>query len=218
MESLRKYGLLDEHGKPLDERLLKALSDLLPRFRRRFPAIQDEVEITEVFEEAARRIEKRERQAGPIEKLRGYAWKALESIGVSAHRRSTMQVRLRRVESRTGPELVARIQALDGSVEQIEREILLREIEASLTPEEARIFHLKALGFSSEEIAKLRGSSVNFVDKVMSRVKQTFRADAREGVEHTGSSTGRSGISTTTSSLRRTPTTEIADDERRSAP
>ena len=127
--------------------------------------IQDEVEITEVFEEAARRIEKRERQAGPIEKLRGYAWKALESIGVSAQRRSTMQVRLRRVESRTGPELLARIQALDGSVEQIEREILLREIEASLTPEEARIFHLKALGFSSEEIAKLRGSSVNFVDK-----------------------------------------------------
>ena len=66
---------------------------ILPRFRRRFPAIQDEVEITEVFEEAVRRIQKRERQAGPIEKLRGYAWKALESIGVSFHRRSTMQVR-----------------------------------------------------------------------------------------------------------------------------
>ena len=52
MESLRKFGLLDADGKPLDERLLKALNDLLPRFRRRFPAIQDEVEITEVFEEA----------------------------------------------------------------------------------------------------------------------------------------------------------------------
>jgi DNA-directed RNA polymerase specialized sigma24 family protein len=87
-----------------------------------------------------------------------------------------MQVRLKRVESRTGPELVSRLEALDGSVEQIEREILLREIEASLTPEEARIFHLKALGFSSEEIARLRGSSVNSVDKVMSRLKQKFRA------------------------------------------
>jgi RNA polymerase sigma factor (sigma-70 family) len=141
-----------------------------------FPQSKDEVEITEVFEEAARRIEKRERQAGPIEKLRGYAWKALESIGVSAHRRSTMQVRLKRVESRTGPELVSRLEALDGSVDQIEREILLREIEASLTPEEAKVFHLKALGFSSEEIAKLRGSSVNSVDKVMSRLKQKFRA------------------------------------------
>ena len=65
MESLRKLGLLDANGKPLDERLDKALNDLVPRFRRRFPAIQDEVEITEVFEEAAHRIEKRERQSGP---------------------------------------------------------------------------------------------------------------------------------------------------------
>lgn len=176
MESLRKFGLLDADGKPLDERLLKALGDLLPRFRRRFPAIQDEVDITEVFEEAVRRIQKRERQAGPIEKLRGYAWKALESIGVSFHRRSTMQVHVKRVESRTGPEIVSKLRALDGSAEQIERDILLREIESSLTPEEARIFHLKALGFSSEEIAKVRGSSVNSVDKVMSRLKQKFRA------------------------------------------
>jgi DNA-directed RNA polymerase specialized sigma24 family protein len=83
---------------------------------------------------------------------------------------------VRRVESRTGPEIVSKLRALDGSAEQIERDILLREIESSLTPEEARIFHLKALGFSSEEIAKVRGSSVNSVDKVMSRLKQKFRA------------------------------------------
>ena len=176
MESLRKFGLLGADGKLPEDRLLKALNDLLPRFRRRFPAIQDEVEITEVFEEAVRRIQKRERQAGPIEKLRGYAWKALECIGVSFHRRSTMQVHVKRVESRTGPEIVSKLRALDGSAEQIERDILLREIESSLTPEEARIFHLKALGFSSEEIAKVRGSSVNSVDKVMSRLKQKFRA------------------------------------------
>jgi DNA-directed RNA polymerase specialized sigma24 family protein len=92
------------------------------------------------------------------------------------HRRSTMQIRVKRVESRTGPEIVARLHALDGSVEQIERDILLREIESSLSPEEARIFHLKAIGFSSEEIAKSRGSSVNSVDKVMSRLKQKCRA------------------------------------------
>jgi DNA-directed RNA polymerase specialized sigma24 family protein len=176
MESLRKLGLLDANGKPLDERLHKALNDLLPRFRRRFPAIQDEVEITDVFEEAARRIEKRERQSGPIEKLRGYAWKALASIGVSAYRRSTMQVRLKQVEAKSGPDIVSRLQAWDGSVQQIERGILLREIEAHLTLEEARIFNLKGLGFSSDEIARLRGSSVNSVDKVMSRLKQKFRA------------------------------------------
>ena len=176
MENLRKLGFLGADGKPLDERLSKVLNALLPRFRRRFPAIQDDVEVTEAFEEAARRITKRERASGPIEKLGGYAWKALESIGVSVHRRSAMQIRVNRVESRTGPEIVSRLEAWEGSAEQIERDILLREIEATLTPEEARIFHLKSLGFSSEEIAKSRGSSVNSVDKVMSRLKQKFRA------------------------------------------
>jgi DNA-directed RNA polymerase specialized sigma24 family protein len=176
MESLRKFGLLDRNGKPLDERLQKALNDLLPRFRRRFPDIQDEVEITEVFEEAARRIDKRERASGPIEKLRGYAWKALASIAISAHRRTGIPDRLRRVELRAGIDIVSMLRAWDGSVEQIERDILLREIEAHLNGEEARVFHLKSLGFSSEEIANLRGSSVNSVDKVMSRIKQKFRA------------------------------------------
>ena len=175
MESLRKLGLLDRNGKPVDGRLQKALNDLVPRFRRRFPDIQDEVEMTEVFEEAARRIEKRERASGPIEKLRGYAWKALESIGVSAYRRAGMQARLRRVELRSGRDFISLLRAWDGSVDQIERDILLREVEAHLTGEEARIFHLKSLGFSSEEIGRLRGSSANSVDKAMSRIKQKFR-------------------------------------------
>ena len=101
MESLRKFGLIDADGKPVDDRLTKVLNALLPRFRRRFPAIQDDVEITEIFEEAARRISKRERASGPIEKLGGYAWKALESIGVSLQRRGSMQVRFNSVGIKT---------------------------------------------------------------------------------------------------------------------
>jgi DNA-binding CsgD family transcriptional regulator len=58
----------------------------------------------------------------------------------------------------------------------MERGILLRQLEAHMTPEEARIFNLKAFGYTSEEIAKLRGSSVNSVDKVMSRLKQKIHA------------------------------------------
>jgi DNA-binding CsgD family transcriptional regulator len=176
MESLRKLGLLDTDGKPLEDRLSKALNALLPRFRRRFPAIQDDVEVTEAFEEAARRITKREPASGPIEKLGGYAWKALESIGVSLQRRGSMQIRFNRVESRTGPDIVSQLRAWDGSVEEIERGVLLRQLEAHMTPEEARIFNMKALGYSSEEIANLRGSSVNSVDKVMSRLKQKIHA------------------------------------------
>jgi DNA-directed RNA polymerase specialized sigma24 family protein len=176
MENLRKLGFLGADGKPLDERLSKVLNALLPRFRRRFPAIQDDVEVTEVFEEAARRITKRERASGPIEKLGGYAWKALESIGVSLQRRGSMQIRVNRVESRTGPDIVSQLRAWDGSVEEIERGILLRQLEEHMTPEEKWIFNLKAFGYSSEEIAKLRGSSVNSVDKVMSRLKQKIHA------------------------------------------
>jgi DNA-directed RNA polymerase specialized sigma24 family protein len=176
MESLRKFGLIDADGKPVDDRLTKVLNALLPRFRRRFPAIQDDVEITEIFEEAARRISKRERASGPIEKLGGYAWKALESIGVSLQRRGSMQVRFNSVEPRSGFDIVSQLRAWDGSVEEIERTILLQELEAQMTPEEAWIFQQKALGFSSEEIAKERGSSVNSVDKAMSRLKQRIHA------------------------------------------
>jgi DNA-directed RNA polymerase specialized sigma24 family protein len=172
MESLRKLGLLDPHGKPVEDRVSKILNALLPRFRRRFPVIQDDVEITEAFEEAARRIAKREQASGPIEKLGGYAWKALESVGLSTQRRGSMQIRFNSVDSRTGPDIVSQLRAWDGSVEEIERGILLRELEAHMTPEEAWIFQQKALGYSSEDIAKVRGSSVNSVDKVMSRLKQ----------------------------------------------
>lgn len=176
MESLRKFGLLDAEGKPVEDRLTKVLNALLPRFRRRFPAIQDDVEITEIFEEAARRISKRERASGPIEKLGGYAWKALESIGVSLQRRSSMQIRFNSVEPRTGFDIVSQLRAWDGSVEEIERSVLLRELEAQMTPDEAWIFRQKALGFSSEEIARQRGSSVNSVDKAMSRLKKKIHA------------------------------------------
>ena len=176
MENLRKLGFLGADGKPLDDRLSKVLNALLPRFRRRFPALQDDVEVTEAFEEAARRITKRERASGPIEKLGGYAWKALESIGVSLQRRGSMQIRFNRVESRTGLDIVSQLRAWDGSVEEMERGILLRQLEAHMTPEEARIFNLKAFGYTSEEIAKLRGSSVNSVDKVMSRLKQKIHS------------------------------------------
>ena len=176
MENLRNFGFLGADGKPLDDRLSKVLNALLPRFRRRFPALLDDVEVTEAFEEAARRITKRERASGPIEKLGGYAWKALESIGVSLQRRGSMQIRVNRVESRTGPDIVSQLRAWDGSVEEIERGILLRQLEEHMTPEEKWIFNLKAFGYSSEEIARLRGSSVNSVDKVMSRLKQKIHA------------------------------------------
>jgi hypothetical protein len=77
MEHLRKLRLLDETGKPLGTRVEGVLGRLLPRFQRQFPAFRDEVTLTEVFEEAGRRIATREQRSGPMEKLHGYAWVTL---------------------------------------------------------------------------------------------------------------------------------------------
>jgi len=177
MENLRKFWLLDADGKPLNERLRNVFSRLLPKFRRRFPAFQDEAEIQNHCEEAVRRVTEKERQSGrELEKPWGYAWSALESVGMSAERTSEMQVRFRTVETRTDSAIVSQLRAWDGSVEQMEQAILLRELEAMLTPEERWVFQQKSLGYSSEEIARARGSSVNSVDKVMSRLKQKIRA------------------------------------------
>src|SRR6266542_2388528 len=74
MEHLQNLRLLDEHGKPLSARIEGVLTRLLPRFQRQFPALQDEVALTELLEEAGRRIANREERLGSIEKLHGYAW------------------------------------------------------------------------------------------------------------------------------------------------
>lgn len=57
MDHLRKLPLIDGNGEPVDTRIEGVLSRLLPRLRREFPALQDDVVLAEVpMEEAARRI------------------------------------------------------------------------------------------------------------------------------------------------------------------
>jgi DNA-directed RNA polymerase specialized sigma24 family protein len=176
MENLRKFWLLDADGKPLEERLRNVFSRLLPKFRRRFPAFQDEAEIQNCCDEAVRRVQEKEQRSGrELEKPWGYAWTALESVGISAERTSDMQVRFKTVESGTDSGIVSQLRAWDGSVEQIEQAILLRELEAMMTPEERWVFQQKALGYSSEEIARARGCSVNAVDQIMSRLRRKIR-------------------------------------------
>src|SRR6266542_702349 len=92
MEHLRKLRLLDENGKPLGTRVEGVLERLLPRFQRQFPTFRDEVTLTEVFEEAGRRIVTREERSGPIEKLHGYAWVTLRSVATSWMRRGSSRL------------------------------------------------------------------------------------------------------------------------------
>lgn len=173
---MEQLNLVDENGQPMDGRIVATLRNLLSKFRRQFPTIRDEVEVIEVFEQAGQGMVRHERESGQIEKPHGYAWTALERIAISKLRGGSIEFHRNRVETRSGPELVSRLRALDGSPEQIERNIELRELRAQLTPGEEVVLANKLAGHTSEEVGRLRGSSAAAVDVVVTRLRQKLRA------------------------------------------
>jgi len=182
MEHLRTLGLLDDHGQPFDARIERVLSRLLPRLRREFPALQDDVAQVEVLEEAGRRLVVREERTGPIEKINGYAWVAIRSIAMSRLRQGQGRLLQRTLGADASEAVLARVATLDGSAEQIERGIFLREVLALLTRDEQRVYLWKMMGFSSHEIAQRRGSTVNAVDLLIFHAKEKIRRIV--GVQH----------------------------------
>jgi DNA-directed RNA polymerase specialized sigma24 family protein len=182
MEHLRKLGLLDGNGKPFDAHVDDALSRLLPRLRREFPALQDEVVQIQILEEAGRRIAHREENGGPIEKINGYAWVAIRSIAMSRLRQGSGQLLQRTLGSDASGAALSHVTARDGSAEQIEQSVLLREVLAPLTRDEQRVCLWKYMGFSSREIARRRGCTVNAVDLLFFHAKEKIRRAL--GVQH----------------------------------
>jgi len=176
MEQLQKLELLDQDGKPMDRRIVATLRRLVSKFRRQFPTIRDEVEVQELFEHVGRGMAKREREIGTLEKPSGYAWSALQRVAISKLRGTSIEFHRRRVETQSGPELVSRLRTLDGTPEQIERNILLQEFRRQLTPDEELVYANKLAGYTSEEIGRLRGSSAAAVDVVVTRLRQKLRA------------------------------------------
>lgn len=175
MTDVRTLGLLDSHGRPLADHIQEVLARLRPRLRRQFPALRDEIMVIDILEEAGRRIANRER-SGPIEKLHGYAWVTIRGVAISEMRRPAAQLDRRTLAPEASANLIASAPAAHGSAEQIERRILLREVFATLTPEERRVFAWKQLGFSSPEIAKLQGRTVTAIDVLFTRARQKARA------------------------------------------
>jgi RNA polymerase sigma factor (sigma-70 family) len=172
-------AFVDETGQPLPAHIQSALRSLLPRFRREFPTLQDEAIITDIVEAAGRKIAEAERRLGPLEDgLHGYAWVTLRSVALSRFRRvrdglnkATLEVSDNLGSASDSP----------GTPEAIEREILLREIFAMLTPDERRVALMKKAGYSSQEIADRRGSSAAAVDMMYSRVRAKIRAALEPG-------------------------------------
>ena len=176
MEPLRNLRLLDEDGNPLNARIASALHRLVPRFQKQFPTFRDEQDLTEILEQAGRKIAHRERQGGPIEKLHGYAWVTLRNVAASWVRRGSGRLKQHTLNSVESETALAGLPAETGTPDQVENAILVREIQAQLSRQERLVLGWKKAGFSSEEIAKFRGTSVGAVDALFSRAKHKIRA------------------------------------------
>jgi DNA-directed RNA polymerase specialized sigma24 family protein len=184
MERRRQIRLVDENGNPLGARLDEALSSLLPRFQREFPAFRDEALIMDALEAAGRKIAKRERESGPIENLHGYAWVALRSVGVSWSRLGSRRLARNTLDSENSAAALGSVPAKSGTPDQIESSLFLAEVLARLTSEERQVCVWKKAGFSSQEIAEHRGTSAGAIDVLFTRTKQKIRklfADRRPG-------------------------------------
>jgi DNA-directed RNA polymerase specialized sigma24 family protein len=181
MEQLRKLALLDEHGRPVDERTLGVLEKLHGKFRKHFRRIQDESVVTTIFEKVATMMARRERTSGPLERPYGYAWRALQSIAISNLRGTSIELHRHRAEPRDGRDVVRRLEAMDGTPHQIERDILMKELLAQLTPEEAFVLAHKMAGHTSAAIAAKVGCAPATVDVTVWRIRQKLRAFVNQG-------------------------------------
>lgn len=181
MDHMRALGLLDSNGKPLGDRIEHVVIGLLPKLRRRFPTLQDEVALTEVMEEAGRRIANREERGGPLEHLHGYAWVTLRSVATSYLRRPSTRLINETLEPEASQARIAMVSATYGSAEEIERAILVREAMEALSEEERLVCAWKTAGFTALEIARFLGRSVVAVDTLFSRAKTKLRMALRPG-------------------------------------
>jgi RNA polymerase sigma factor (sigma-70 family) len=175
MEYLRRLGLLDEHGQPVDDRLYGIFERLVGKFRRRFPRILDDVEVVKIFEKAVLKLVQHERERGPLEKPHGYAWATLRTVAISQSRGASIEGHRFAADDGVAASAVAMMPAQDGTPEQLETQILLAQLRAQLTAEEELVFAAKIGGYSSRQIAKWRGCSPQAVDVMFSRIRKKLR-------------------------------------------
>jgi DNA-directed RNA polymerase specialized sigma24 family protein len=174
MEHLRTIGLLDSDGQPFHPRIERVLIQLLPRLRREFPLLQDEVGLAEIMEEAGRRIRHRESR-GPIDRLHGYAWVTVRSIATSRMRLGSYKLHQKTLDSDAGNARLLATPTSRGTAAEVEQAVLLRELLQTLSREERMICLWKKAGFSSQEIALHQRRTVVAIDTIFSRAKQKIR-------------------------------------------
>lgn len=174
MEHLRTIALLDSDGQPFQPRIERVLIQMLPRLRREFPSLQDEVGLAEIMEEAGRRIRHRE-ERGPIDRLHGYAWVTIRNIARSRMRLGSSKLSQKTLDPEAGNARLLATPSSRGTVAEVEQAVLLRELLRTLSREERMICLWKKAGFSSQEIALHQQRTVVAIDTIFSRAKQKIR-------------------------------------------
>ena len=167
--------LVDEAGQPFVPRIERVLFRLLPRMRRQFPAIRDDVAVAEILEEAGRRIVRREQRGGALAHLPGYAWVTVRTVATSRLRRGDARLLSRILPSKEGYIALLRADATSHTAAEIERALLRKELLAMLTLNERHICEMKSAGFSTQQIARRLGRSEKAIDTLFSRAKVKAR-------------------------------------------
>jgi RNA polymerase sigma factor (sigma-70 family) len=175
MDPLGKQALLDADGKPLSARIQEVLRDMLPRLQSRIPALGNDLLVTEVLEEAGRRIAAQEAKGGPVSNLPAYAWRTVLNVLRSRLRRAPMRLERATLGSEASDAVLRTLTTSVGTPAQIEADILVQQVLAQLTDEEQALCTLKRLGFSSREIARALGISVANVNTQFYRLKRRIR-------------------------------------------
>jgi RNA polymerase sigma factor (sigma-70 family) len=172
MESVGKDTLLDADGRPLDPRIQAVLRELVPRFRRRFLTLRDEVLITEIFEEAGRRITEHKATFDSADNPGAYAFRILRTAALERLRHSSMRLERATFASDAGQAVIESQPSRYGTSEQVEASILLDEHLALLTDQDRELCIWKKLGHTSREIARKLGTSPGYVDNMFYRIKR----------------------------------------------
>lgn len=175
MNYARRLLLLDRNGELLDTAVQSALNRMSSRVVRQFPVLKDEFALVEVLEESGRRIAARQRRAGPIANLHGYAWVTVRSVATSFMRRGSARLAQKTLEPRASEALLTAAPAVRATPHQIEQQILMRQVLKRLSAEERLICIWKQAGFSSHEISSRLRRSAPAVDTVFSRAKERLR-------------------------------------------
>jgi DNA-directed RNA polymerase specialized sigma24 family protein len=171
MGSADRHTFLDDDGSPLAPRIQGVLRSLRLRFRSRLPRIDDDLFVTDVFEEAGRRIAAHEAEHGQVEDLEAFAWTVVLNVARSRLARSSMRVIGATLDHEASDAVLRELHARDGTREQIENDILVQQILARMTPEERDLYWRKAWGHSVREIARACGKSEGHVNTLVYRMR-----------------------------------------------